>query len=103
MSRTLTVAKYLNELNVHKHGCNMDEMKMHKMMYFSQRESLMITDNPLFGDAFEAWKFGPVLRSVRDEYKFHHMFESVTDSLSTKEKKLSPLSLTDMTHLMHGI
>jgi len=52
MSRTLTVAKYLNELNVHKHGCNMDEMKMHKMMYFSQRESLMITDNPLFGGRF---------------------------------------------------
>lgn len=88
MSRTLTVAKYLNELNVHKHGCNMDEMKMHKMMYFSQRESLMITDNPLFGDTFEAWKFGPALRSVRDEYKSHHMFESVTDSLSTKEKKI---------------
>ena len=48
MGDTLAVAKYLNELNVREHGCNMDEMKMHKMMYFSQRESLMITDNPLF-------------------------------------------------------
>ena len=68
MSKTLAVAKYLNELNVDRHGCDMDEMKMHKMMYFSQRESLMNTNNPLFGDAFEAWKFGPVLRSVFERY-----------------------------------
>ena len=36
MSKTLAVAKYLNELNVERHGCDMDEMKMHKMMYFSE-------------------------------------------------------------------
>lgn len=88
MSSTLAVAKYLNELNVHRHGCNMDEMKMHKMMYFSQRESLMITDNPLFGDLFEAWKFGPVLRSVRNEYKRDQMFESVSETLTAREQEL---------------
>ena len=88
MGSTLAVAKYMNELNLQKHGCNMDEMKMHKMMYFSQRESLMNTNNPLFGDSFEAWKFGPVLRSVRNEYKCNHMFESVNESLTEEEKRL---------------
>ncbi len=88
MSKTLAVAKYLNELNVERHGCEMDEMKMHKMMYFSQRESLMNTNNPLFGDSFEAWKFGPVLRSVRNEYKRNHMFESVNETLTEEEKRL---------------
>lgn len=88
MSKTLAVAKYLNELNVHSHGCGMDEMKMHKMMYFSQRESLMNTDNPLFEDSFEAWKFGPVLRNVRNEYKCNHMFESVSETLNEKDKEL---------------
>ena len=88
MSKTLAVAKYLNELNVERHGCDMDEMKMHKMMYFSQRESLMNTNNPLFGDSFEAWKFGPVLRSVRNEYKRNHMFESVNETLTEEEKGL---------------
>ncbi len=88
MSKTLAVAKYLNELNVERHGCDMDEMKMHKMMYFSQRESLMNTNNPLFGDSFEAWKFGPVLRSVRNEYKRNHMFESVNETLTEEEKRL---------------
>ena len=88
MSKTLAVAKYLNELNVERHGCDMDEMKMHKMMYFSQRESLMNTNNPLFGDSFEAWKFGPVLRSVRNEYKRNHMFESVNETVNEEEKRL---------------
>ena len=88
MGNALAVAKYLNALNVKKHRCNMDEMKMHKMMYFSQRESLMITDNPLFEDLFEAWKFGPVLRSVRNEYKTGCMFKGENESLTTKEKKL---------------
>lgn len=88
MSKTLAVAKYLNELNVERYGCDMDEMKMHKMMYFSQRESLMNTDNPLFGDSFEAWKFCPVLRSVRNEYKQNHMFESVDETLTEEEKRL---------------
>ena len=30
MEKTLAVAKYLNELNLKKYGCNMSEMKMHK-------------------------------------------------------------------------
>lgn len=88
MSDTLAVAKYLNELNVQKHACSMDEMKMHKMMYFSQRESLMINDNPLFGDLFEAWKFGPVLKSVRNEYRRSKLFEFVSGKLTDDEKEL---------------
>ena len=88
MVSALAVAKYLNELNFHKHGCNMDEMKMHKMMYFSQRESLMLKDNPLFEDLFEAWKFGPVLRVVRNEYKNNLMFSNVEESLNDEEKDL---------------
>ena len=88
MGSTLAVAKYMNELNLQKHGCNMDEMKMHKMMYFSQRESLMNTDNPLFEDLFEAWKFGPVLRTVRNEYKSGNMFAFVSERLDKEEQKL---------------
>ena len=61
MACTLAVARYLNQLNVHRHNRDMDEMKMHKMMYLSQRESLMTVNRSLFDDSFEAWKFGPVL------------------------------------------
>lgn len=88
MSKTLAVAKYLNELNVQRHNCSMDQMKMHKMMYFSQRESLMINDTLLFEELFEAWKFGPVLTSVRSEYRRPKLFESVNEVLLDDEKEL---------------
>ena len=57
MANTLAVAKELYDLYYKKHNSNMDQMKMHKMMYFVQRESLMISGNPLFNDDFEAWKY----------------------------------------------
>lgn len=88
MAQTLAVAKYLNELHVKKHGSVMDQMKMHKMMYFSQRESLMISGNPLFNDDFEAWKYGPVLVNVRNEYLTGHMFDGEYEKLNDTEKKL---------------
>ena len=89
MAQTLAVAQYLNELHVKKHGCTMDQMKMHKMMYFSQRESLMISGNPLFDDDFEAWKYGPVLVNVRNEYLTGHLFHGEYKELSDAEKKLA--------------
>nr|WP_302167710.1 type II toxin-antitoxin system antitoxin SocA domain-containing protein [uncultured Schaedlerella sp.] len=88
MAQTLAVAKFFNELHVEKHGCAMDQMKMHKMMYFSQRESLMISSNPLFNDDFEAWKYGPVLVNVRGEYLTGHMFTGTYDKLDDAEKEL---------------
>lgn len=88
MAQTLAVAKYLNELNIKKHKCSMDQMKMHKMMYFSQREYLMIFKDTLFDDDFEAWKYGPVLVNVRNEYLTSNMFNGKYKELSDKEKKL---------------
>ena len=109
MANTLAVAKYLNGLNRNRHGLDMNEMKMHKLMYFSQRESLMINDNPLFNDEFEAWKYGPVLKSVRFEYSFGHMFSSDYGQLTDNEKKLvesvfnryEALSAWDLSSLSH--
>lgn len=88
MAQALAVAKYFNELHVKKHKCAMDQMKMHKMMYFVQRESLMISGNPLFNDDFEAWKYGPVLVDVRNEYLTGRMFRTEYNELSDSEKKL---------------
>ena len=41
---------------------------INKLMYFSQRESLMNTNEPLFNGVFYGWKYGPVLKEVRDQY-----------------------------------
>lgn len=109
MANTLAVAKYLNGLNLSKYGCNMSQMEMHKLMYFTQRESLMITDNPLFDGEFEAWKYGPVLTEVRREYLTNHMFVSNYGTLTEKEKELvsdvfnryESVSVWDLSSLSH--
>lgn len=69
MEKTLCVAKALYDMYYEQKGERMDEMKMHKLMYFSQRESLMYYNEPLFDGTFFGWKYGPVLKEVRSEYR----------------------------------
>ena len=88
MANTLAVAKELYDLYYKKHNSNMDQMKMHKMMYLSQRESLMIYNRPLFDDEFQAWKYGPVLTVVRTEYMDDNPFSSEYGELCECEEKL---------------
>lgn len=56
--------RYLDEMNT-----NIDEMKLHKLLYFSQRESIIQTGEPMFQAQFAAWKYGPVMVSVRDCFR----------------------------------
>jgi len=77
MEKTMCVAKALYDMYYEQYGVHMDEMKMHKLMYFAQRESLMYNHEPLFDDTFYGWKFGPVLKVVRSAY--------MSDSLSSKD------------------
>lgn len=88
MEKTLCVAKLFNDLFKAENGTNMDQMRMHKMMYLVQRESLMYYNEPLFASEFQGWKFGPVLVEVRSEYMTGNMFRSVVAVLSQKAKEL---------------
>jgi uncharacterized phage-associated protein len=73
-----------------RYGQRMDEMKMHKLMYFTQRESLLLHNAPAFSEEFYGWKYGPVLKSVRFSYKQcpDDPFHDVEGSLSLNDKKL---------------
>lgn len=44
-------------------------LKLQKLLYYAQGCFLAITGSPLFDDPILAWKHGPVVRSVYDEYK----------------------------------
>ncbi len=88
MENTLSVAKSLNHLFKRENGTDMDQMRMHKMMYLAQRESLMYSGEPLFDSEFQGWKYGPVLVDVRKEYVTDNMFKNVADDLSEEAKKL---------------
>lgn len=67
-----------------KYGKRIDEMKLHKLLYFVQRESFIQTGEPLFSEEFEAWKFGPVMTEIRYRYKVDDFPECHIDGITDK-------------------
>lgn len=64
-----SVASYIFERYKSEFGATIDEMKLHKLLYFAQRESIIQTGNPLFDATFRGWKYGPILKEIRELYK----------------------------------
>ena len=60
-----TIATYISHRYRKTFGIPLDEMKLHKLLYFAQRECLLMLGTPLFSDRFEAWRYGPVMRCLR--------------------------------------
>ena len=44
-------------------------MKLQKLMYFIYKDYLKKTGNSILSEQFQAWKYGPVLQSVYNEFK----------------------------------
>lgn len=44
-------------------------LKLQKILYFAQSASLALYERPLFEEEIEAWKFGPVVPTIYQEYK----------------------------------
>lgn len=88
MEKTLSVAKALYNEYYIKMEQKMDELKMHKLMYFLQRESLIVNKAILFDEAFLGWKYGPVLQSIRNEYRKDIPFFNVDEDVSPNTKAL---------------
>ena len=72
----------------------MDEMKMHKLMYFVQRESYIKNNAPMFEEDFYGWKYGPVLKSIRSAY-----MEKI--DFSKQNVKLCPENETLVMDVLH--
>lgn len=88
MEKTLSVANALYQMYYEHNGEAMDEMKMHKLMYFSQRESLMYKNEPLFDGEFYGWKYGPVLKEVRKAYQYDVFPRCKFDNVSPETMSL---------------
>lgn len=71
--------RYKNEMNT-----EIDEMKLHKLLYFSQRESIIRNGQLMFCEPFAAWKYGPVIVKVRESFKTKTLNNIPTD------KELAP-------------
>jgi uncharacterized phage-associated protein len=54
-----------------------DEMRLHKLMYFAQRESLALFGEQLFDSRIEGWVHGPVVTDLR--FFFDYDFKPISD------------------------
>lgn len=80
----LSLAAYIRErYAAENNNETISELKIHRLLYFAQREALIRFDTTLFDADFYAWKFGPVLHEIRAAYE--------NKSISTTE----PALLTD--------
>lgn len=66
----MDIAAYISDRYYTEYGQQIDEMKLHKLMYFTQREALVQTNEPLFDATFYGWKYGPALKEVRNAFKY---------------------------------
>lgn len=69
MDSILEIARYICQQYKKISGETLDEMKLHKLLYFAQRESFAVLGKPLFIENMEAWIYGPVSPEVRANYE----------------------------------
>lgn len=62
-------ASYIYHRYEKQFDSKISEMKLHKLLYFTQRECLVMFNEPMFAEEFSAWKYGPVLISVHHSYR----------------------------------
>lgn len=86
MANMLTVAAYICSRYEEEYGTKIDEMKLHKLMYFAQRESLIQNDKPLFRGTFRGWKYGPVLKDIREAYQDPSLLPKVSEKTAAELK-----------------
>ncbi|MCM1122007.1 MAG: DUF4065 domain-containing protein [Eubacterium sp.] len=77
MEDLMNIASYICNRYEAEYGTRIDEMKLHKLMYFAQRESLIQDRTPLFDADFYGWKYGPILKEIRIAYRNDSFAKSV--------------------------
>lgn len=68
MENVLNVAQYIFDEYKRQAKTSIDEMKLHKLLYFAQREAFAITGKQLFDGEFRGWKYGPVCCEIRNAF-----------------------------------
>ncbi|WP_338948181.1 Panacea domain-containing protein [Fusobacterium varium] len=86
MEKILNVAQYIFDEYKRRTGETIDQMKLHKLLYFSQRETLAILGEPLFNEDIEGWKYGPVSKTVRIKFNKNKGIEGQTEDIDSESK-----------------
>lgn len=110
MTPVLQIASYIADRYKQEFGQTIDEMKLHKLLYFTQREAVIQLGEPMFDAQFRAWKYGPVLLAVREAYRADRLHDMPTQEDIDKYKavfdyvfrEFAPSKTTTLVTLSHG-
>ncbi|WP_041794575.1 Panacea domain-containing protein [Streptobacillus moniliformis] len=69
MEKIIEVARFIVKRYKEMYSENIDEIKLQKLIYFTQKESILYTGNLLFIEKMKAWRLGPVSIKVRNGYR----------------------------------
>ena len=99
-----TIAAYFLFLSKSS-GNPITPMKLQKLIYFAHGWCLAITGKPLIMESVQAWPYGPVIRSIYDQYKKYGAnaipFDDDCDLNSIKEDA-SATSILDKVWHVYG-
>lgn len=84
MEKVLDVAQYIFREYKYISGKVIEEMKLHLLLYLTQRESFAILDEPMFAEQFEGWKCGPVCCEVKNCYTEEGIYAEELNEISAK-------------------
>lgn len=88
MENLMSVASYVFNRYQETMGEKIDEMKLHKLLYFAQRESIIQKNEPLFAEVFYGWKFGPILKEIRNAYREDAFLKVVDEEIVSRIKDI---------------
>lgn len=109
MVDVIKVASYIAQRFEIENHVRIDEMKLHKLLYFTQREAIIATGEPMFSERFVAMKYGPVMYVVRQPYKENALnsqmdpewldkYKVVLDVVFKNYSKQKSISLSYLSH-----
>lgn len=110
MESVKKVASYIAQRYQKEFGERISEMKLHKLLYFTQRESLIQLNEPMFSENFLAWKYGPVIPSIRQAYALDQLHDMPSPSWQNKYQQVmdfvfeqyAPKEAWSLSTLSHG-
>lgn len=68
MYRVLQIANYVIHVSF-ENSKNITNLHLQKILYYLQANELVHNEEPLFNEAIEKWRLGPVIPEVYHEYK----------------------------------
>lgn len=110
MEKVSCIASYLLKRYMMQFGESMDEIKLQKLLYFTQREAIIRKGEPMFDAEFRAWKYGPVIAEIHARYKAGDLHEELSHESIERWKEcfdyvfneFAPKKTMNLVSLAHG-